>query len=118
LGSTLSLRAFRDIQYSVLESTDLYTNTGAELTFVRYFNRFIGMELGGGHSTLAFLGVGDQRRDDISRGTAGIRFRISENDLGRRVEYAFRYVLSRRNSNFDFLDQTRGTIGFGMSFGY
>jgi hypothetical protein len=116
LGSTLYLRGFRDVQYSVLESTDLYTNTGGELTFVRYFNRFIGMELGGGRSTLDFLG--DERKDDILRGSAGVRFRISENDLGRRVEYAFRYVLARRNSNLDFLDQTRGTIGFGLSFGY
>jgi hypothetical protein len=117
LGSTLYLRAYRDVQYSVLESTDLFTNTGAELTFVRYFNRFIGMELGGGHGTLDFLGA-DTRKDDIARGSAGIRFRLSENDLGRRIEYAFRYVLTRRNSNFDELDQTRGTIGFGMSFGY
>jgi hypothetical protein len=116
LGSSLYLRGFRDVQYSVLESTDLYTNTGGELTFVRYFNRFIGMELGGGRSTLDFLG--DDRKDDILRGSAGVRFRISENDLGRRVEYAFRYVLTRRNSNIPSLDQTRGTIGFGMSFGY
>jgi len=117
LGSTLYLRGYRDVQYSVLESTDLFTNTGAELTFVRYFNRLIGMELGGGRGTLDFLGT-DPRKDDISRGSAGIRFRVSENDLGRRVEYAFRYVLTRRNSNLDYLDQTRGTIGFGMSFGY
>jgi hypothetical protein len=118
LGSSVSLRAYQDIQYSVLESTDLYTNTGAEITFVRYFNRFIGMELGGGRGTLDFLDAEDPRKDDLSRGSAGIRFRLSENDLGRRVEYAFRYVLTRRNSNLDFLDQTRGTIGFGMSFGY
>jgi hypothetical protein len=118
LGSSLTLRAQRDIRYSVLESTDLYTYSGADLTLVRYFNRFIGMELGGGRYTLDFLGDPDDRQDDISRGSAGIRFRLSENDLGRRVEYAFRYVLTRRNSNLDFLDQTRGTIGFGMSFGY
>ena len=115
-GSSLALRAQRDIRYSVLESTDLYTYSGGELTFVRYFNRFIGMELGGGRYTLDFLG--DPREDDILRGSAGVRFRLSENDLGRRVEYAFRYTLARRDSTEPFYDSTRGTIGFGMSFGY
>ena len=47
-----------------------------------------------------------------------MRFRLSENDIGRRVEYAFRYTIARRDSTLDFLDQIRGTIGFGMSFGY
>jgi putative beta-barrel porin BBP2 len=118
LGSSLTLRAQRDIRYSVQESTDLYTYSGGELGFVRYFNRFIGMELGGGRYTLDFLGDPEGREDDILRGSAGIRFRLSENDLGRRVEYSFRYVLTRRNSTLDFLDQTRGTIGFGLAFGY
>jgi hypothetical protein len=47
-----------------------------------------------------------------------VRFRLSENDIGRRVEYAFRYILTRRDSTSDSLDQTRGTIGFGVAFGY
>ena len=115
-GSSLALRAQRDIRYSVLESTDLYTYSGGDLTFVRYFNRFIGMELGGGRFTLDFLG--DPREDDILKGTAGVRFRLSENDIGRRVEYAFRYTVARRDSTLDFLDQSRGTIGFGLAFGY
>ena len=85
---------------------------------MRYFNRFIGLELGGGRFTLDFLGATDGRKDDILTGQAGVRFRISENDLGRRVEYAFRYILTRRNSTNPFLDQTRGTIGFGASIGY
>jgi len=117
-GSYITLIGARDVRYSVLESTDLYTYTGAETTFVKYFNRFLGMELGGGRGTLDFLGDAAARRDDLLTGTAGIRFRISENDLGRRVEYAFRYVFTRRDSTDDSLDQTRGTVGFGVSFGY
>ncbi|HZN54296.1 MAG TPA: outer membrane beta-barrel protein [Candidatus Polarisedimenticolaceae bacterium] len=117
-GSYVTLTGTRDVRYSVLESTDLYTYTGADAMFVKYFNRFLGMELGGGRGTLDFLGDPTGRRDDVLTGSAGIRFRISENDLGRRVEYAFRYVNTKRNSTDDSLDQTRGTVGFGVSFGY
>jgi hypothetical protein len=56
--------------------------------------------------------------DNYTTGTVGIRFRISENDIGRRVEYALRYIRWHINSTRDDLDQNRGTIGFGLSFGY
>jgi hypothetical protein len=118
LGSYLSLQGGRDVRYSVLESADLFTYSNGTLTLVKYFNRFLGMEAGAGHGTLRFLGDSSGRVDVLDQGTLGIRLRLSENDIGRRVEYAFRYVLTRRNSTIDSLDQTRGTIGFGLSYGY
>ncbi len=117
-GSRLTLVGVRDVRYSVLDSTDLYTYTSGELTLVKYFNRFIGAELGGGRAVLDFLGDPQDRRDDIVHGRVGVRFRISENDLGRRVEYALRYLRTATDSTRDDLDQNRGTIGFGVSFGY
>lgn len=117
-GSFVTLRAQRDVRYSVLESTDLYTYTAAELGLIRYFNRFIGMELSVGRGRLDFLGDPSGRVDTIDTGVAGVRFRFSETQLGRRVEYAFRYVLTRRDSTLAFLDQTRGTVGFGVVLGY
>lgn len=117
-GSRLTLTGVRDVRYSVLDSTDLYTYTSGELTLVKYFNRFIGAELGGGRAALDFLGDPQDRRDDYVFGTVGVRFRISENDLGRRVEYALRYTRTVLDSTRDDLDQNRGTIGFGVSFGY
>jgi hypothetical protein len=117
-GSRLIVTGQRDVQYSIYESTNLYTQTGGALSLIKYFNRFIGGELGVGRSRLVFLGDPQDRVDGYTTGTLGIRFRISENDLGRRVEYAFRYVRSIVNSTRDDLDQNRGTIGFGVSFGY
>jgi hypothetical protein len=117
-GSRLTFTGVRDVRYSVLDSTDLYTYTSGELSLVKYFNRFIGAELGGGRAALDFLGDPQNRRDDYLYGTIGVRFRISENELGRRVEYALRYIRTVLNSTRDDLDQSRGTIGFGVSFGY
>jgi hypothetical protein len=56
--------------------------------------------------------------DRDTTGTLGVRFRFSENDLGRRVEYALRYTRWIINSTVNSLDQNRGTLGFGMSIGY
>jgi hypothetical protein len=117
-GSRITLTGQRDVQYSIYQSTNLYTQTGGALSLIKYFNRFLGGEIGAGRSRLVFLGDPQDRVDANTSGTVGIRFRISENDLGRRVEYAFRYVRSIVNSTRDDLDQNRGTIGFGVSFGY
>ena len=117
-GSRLTLTGARDVRYAIYESSNLYVYTGGELTLVKYFNRFIGAEIGGGRANLGFLGDPQNRVDNYTTGAVGIRFRISENELGRRVEYAFRYIRTAVNSTRDDLDQNRGTIGFGVSFGY
>jgi len=74
------------------------------------------MELSGGLASLDFLG--SSRRDDVTTGGAGVRFRISENDLGRRVEYAFRYTRTKIDSTLPTNNQNRGTVGFGVTVGY
>jgi hypothetical protein len=117
-GSRLLLTGARDVRYTVFNLTPLYVYTGAELTLIKYFNRFIGAELGTGRINLDFLGDPQDRFDRNTTFTAGIRFRISENELGRRVEYALHYTRWIIDSNRDDLDQNRGTIGFGVSFGY
>jgi hypothetical protein len=100
----------------VFDTTPLYLFTGGDLTLVKYFNRFLGAQIGAGRATLDFLG--SPRVDTDTTGTLGLLFRVSENDLGRRVEYSFRYTRFAINSTIDTLDQNRGTIGFGVSFGY
>lgn len=117
-GSRLVLTGARDVRYTIFDATPLYVTTGGELSFIKYFNRFIGAELGAGRVHLKFLGDPQDRIDNDTTATIGIRFRVSENDLGRRVEYALRYVRWIINSTRDDLDQNRGTIGFGVSFGY
>jgi len=117
-GSFISLTGARDVRYTVFDFTPLYLYTGGDLTFVKYFNRFIGAEVGVGRAILNFLGDPQDRKDNDTSVSAGVRFRISETELGRRVEYALRYTRWLINSTRADLDQNRGTIGFGVSFGY
>lgn len=116
MGSRITLTGARDVRYTIYNPTPLYVYTGGELGLVRYFNRFIGMELTGGRATLDFLGT--VRHDDRWTGGAGVRFRFSENNLGRRVEYTFRYTRVVVDSTLPVNDQNRGTMGFGVTVGY
>jgi hypothetical protein len=117
-GSRITLTGARDVRYTVYESVPTYIFTGADLGLVKYFNRFIGLEVSAGRQVLDFLGDPRDRVDTDTFGAVGVRFRFSENDLGRRVEYAFRYTRFAIDSTLDFLDQNRGTVGFGVTVGY
>jgi hypothetical protein len=117
-GSHLTFTGARDARYTIFDATPLYLYTGGDLSLVKYFNRFIGGEVGAGRAVLRFLGDPQDRVDNDTNFVLGVRFRISENDLGRRVEYAFRYTRWIINSTRDDLDQNRGTVGFGVTFGY
>jgi hypothetical protein len=119
-GSRLTLTGARDVRYTTYDATPLYVYTGADLTLIKYFNHFVGMELSAGRANLDFLDSPslDHRVDHDIIGAAGVRFRFSENQLGRRVEYAIRYTRFVINSTENQLDQNRGTFGFGMTVGY
>ena len=84
----------------------------------KYFNRFLGVQIGAGGARLNFLGDPIGRTDTNTTATLGMLFRVSENALGRSVEYSLRYTRWIVNSTENRLDQDRGTIGFGASFGY
>jgi hypothetical protein len=115
-GSHITLVGARDVRYTVFDTSPLYVYTGGDLTFVKYFNRFLGAEIGAGRATLGFLG--SSRADTDTSGSLGLLFRVSDNELGRRVEYSLRYTRFAVNSTIDTLDQNRGTVGFGVAFGY
>jgi hypothetical protein len=117
-GSRVTFTGYRDVRYTVFDVNPIYVYTGGNLKLIKYFNRFLGIEVGAGRANLNFLGSDPERVDNDTNGSLGLLFRISENDLGRRVEYAFRYTRWVVNSTLDYLDQNRGTIGFGVSFGY
>jgi hypothetical protein len=117
-GSRLTFVGARDVRYTVFNLTPLYVSTGGDLTLFKYFNRFLGVQIGAGRATLDFLGDPTGRVDTDTTATLGMLFRVSENSLGRSVEYSLRYTRWIVNSTENRLDQNRGTIGFGMSFGY
>ena len=117
-GSRLRFVGARDVRYTVFNLTPLYVYTGGDLTLFKYFSRFLGVQVGAGRATLDFLGDPDGRVDKDTTATLGMLFRVSENSLGRSVEYSLRYTRWIINSTENGLDQNRGTIGFGASFGY
>ena len=117
-GSRLTFVGARDARYTIYTNSNLYVYTGGDLTLIKYFNRFLGIEIGAGRAKLDFIGDPTGRIDNQTTGALGLRFRISENQMGRRVEYAIRYTRWLINSTDPNLDQNRGTIGFGVSFGY
>jgi len=117
-GSRVTLVGARDVRYTVFDVIPLYLYTGGDVTLFKYFNRFLGVQVGAGRATVDFLGDPTGRVDTNTTGTLGLLFRVSETSLGRRVEYALRYTRWILNSTVDRLDRNRGTIGFGVSFGY
>jgi len=117
-GSRLWFVGARDVRYTVYDLTPLYVFTGGDLTLFKYFNRILGLQVGAGRATLDFLGDPTGRMDTDTTATLGMLFRVSENSLGRSVEYSLRYTRWIVSSTDPRRDQNRGTIGFGASFGY
>ena len=56
--------------------------------------------------------------DDLEEYQVGVRLRMSENTIGRKVEYALQLIHRRADSNIDALDRTRTTFGFGAVYGF
>lgn len=98
-----------------------YLDTHAELRAVHYLNGTFGVESGGTLGRLDFPGSldpGPQRVDRLRRYDVGVRLRLSENRLGKRVEYSLRVGRYRRDSNRDEFDQTQNTAFFGAVLGF
>lgn len=114
--TTVRLEALRDATYSIYESNQIYLRKAYDLRVVRYFNRLIGVEAGWRPGKLIFP---DQtREDDLNDVDVGVKLRLSENALGRRVEYTLRWTRYRRDSTLDNFDQSRSVLGIGAVVGY
>ena len=98
-----------------------YLDTHAGARIVHFLNGFFGVEAGGTTGDLTFPGSlesGPERSDSIRRYDFGIRLRLAENGLGRRVEYSLRVGRYRRDSNQDEFDQEQKTVFFGAVVGF
>jgi hypothetical protein len=78
----------------------------------------IGLEAGARIGQLTFPQSGTDRVDDLAEYLVGVRLRMSENTIGRKVEYALQWIHRRADSNIDALDRTRTTFGFGAVYGF
>ena len=103
---------------SGLSRTYVFTNLGAQV--IRYLNRGFGVDLGGSFGTLVFPGDVslEPREDDLERFEVGVRLRLAENSLGRRVEYRLKLEKYRRRSTQPGLDNDQTIFGLDAIVGY
>jgi hypothetical protein len=117
---TFHLDGRREPGFTLSSAGIFYLNTTARLGGVYYLNRLIGIEAAGTIGRLDFpvAGAAVEREDDLTGYEAGVRLRLAENSLGRRVEYSLRLRRSRRDSNFDSQDRSQTTFGLNAVVGF
>lgn len=115
-GLTLYGSAVRDVAFSIYEGNNFYIRRIRDARGVKYFNRLFGIEAGYGNGHLNFPATG--RADRLTAYDLGVRLRIGERTLGRKVEYALRWVRTRTESTDDSRDSSRSTLALGAVLGY
>lgn len=115
--TTIQVGGRRDVRFSVYEGNQWYLDSGYDARAVRYLTRWFGVEAGGGKRRLTFSETA-ARVDRILTYDVGVRLRLSESTLGRRVEYSLKFGRLRRDSTLDQIDYSRNTFGFGATVGY
>ena len=111
--------------YEISSNNRLLLNETIALRSVRYLNRVFGVELGTSETTIElfpsisgdFAGT-DGRVDTLLRYDVGLRLRMSENSIGRRIEYAFRVGRYRRESTDPNFDNSQSTFGIDAIVGF
>jgi len=116
--TTFALDWSRDAVYSVLDFSDLYLYRRTELQAVRWLNSFLGVEGRVRVGSVDYLLDPGGRVDDLFDWSAGMRFRVGETSIGRRVEYSLTWNDFTRDSNDDRFDSRRRVVGFGAVLGY
>jgi hypothetical protein len=116
----LRLDALREPGFTVSSSSTFYLDTRVRQRAVYYLTRIVGIESGGSRGKLEFPGASGafERKDDVDTYEVGLRFRLAENSLGRRVEYSLRFQRYRRDSNDDRQDRARSAIGLNAVVGF
>lgn len=116
----LTVDGRRQAGFALFEGDLFYVEQVLGLRAVRYLQRAIGIESGFSVGRLSFPDTlsAIERRDQTLRYDVGVRLRLAETTLGRRVEYSLRLGRYRRDSNLEFLDQTQTTFGLNAIVGY
>jgi len=116
----LEIDAVRLPGFSTFTTESYYLNSEIGVRPVYYFSRLWGFEgmLRRGWLEFPTSSSTIPREDDLLRYEVGVRLRVMENSIGRRVEYAFRVGRYRRDSNLDQLDREQSTVGFAVIAGF
>jgi hypothetical protein len=140
-GTTFRLGGRRVVDFSIYTVNPYVLNTTFELRAVHYLTRAFGLEAGASQGTVDYptfvIDPGSSaatsslqiNRVDLYRlWDVGVRLRLSENQIGRRVEFSLKYENYNLDTSVDdrcspfqscaYRDQNRAAIGFGATFGY
>ncbi len=118
--TALELEFERAQHFAVTSDYRYYRLSRVGARVVHYLNRVLGVEASGAVCRLSFEGAEAAvapRRDDLLRYGAGLRLRVSENPLGRRVEYVLRMNRYVRDSTAVF-DTRRTAWGIDAVVGF
>ena len=118
--ATIRLDGKRVPAFSVSNAGIYVLDTEIGLRLIYYFTRIIGLESGAsvGQITFPDSQVQLERVDDLVRYDLGVRFRLAETSLGRRVEYRVRWRVYQRTSPVPSQNISRGTLGMEAVFGF
>ena len=116
-GTTAFLEFEREQHFTVNAEQRYFRSTRYGARVVHYLNRLLGVELGAETGSLTFE-EGPPREDDLFRYSAGVRVRLSENQIGRKVEYALKITRYERDSTEPTanIDRTRVAIDAVVGF--
>jgi len=119
-ASTLRFEGLREVGFAIYQSNSYFVRNNGEARLVHYFNRVFGVDgaLGRGLLTFPESPQAGARTDHLRRLDLGLRIRLMENQLGRRVEYNVGLSRQSRDSTIDTLDQTRNVVAVGASVGF
>lgn len=106
--------------FSAFEENTYFLNTAFGLRGVYYWSRVFGVESGGSLGRLTFPEsmTGAVREDRLRRYDLGMRMRLAENSLGRRVEYSLRVGRYRRESTLPEVEHSQTTFGLNAVVGF
>ncbi len=117
---TIRFSSHREPGFTTSGDSIYFLDTRAGLRVVQFFNRIMGVEAGGSVSRLTFPDSEGNNSwlDTTDSYHGGLRFRLAENSLGRRVEFSIRVQHSRRKSTLGPETLSRTTVGFGADLGF
>ena len=117
---TFRLNSVREPGFTVGGDSIYFLNTRTALRGVYYFNRLLGVESGGSVARLTFPdSEGNSSRVDTTDAyEVGLRIRLAENAVGRRMEFSLRMQHYRRQSTIESQNRSLTTVGFGVDLGF
>ena len=106
--------------FALYGANSYYLLSEVGLRAVYYFTRIVGIEAAVHGGILSFPDDPNllDREDQLRRYELGVRFRMMQNSMGRRVEYSLTVRHYQRTSTLDNFDRTATKIGLNAVLGF